>query len=289
MGRCGGRLGISPDAPRAPRSCCSRLALLAAPAWADGGADVPIYNAAYGAPHVDVLAGDTVTWHNDSVRAHTVKADDGSWTSPRLPRCRRSDRRFDAPGDRSPTTASCIRRCAATSACTACCSTRRASRRRPGKPYALPAARRCPPGSTVSIEADGARRRHGDGRRARRVHARPCTPSATTTYRAVAGGEAGPPVQVLVLDRKVSAAARSRKGGSRSTRAVTPASPGATVVLQLKLKERFGWWPVRTAKLGADSRVTFTLPRGRKVAARVLLTASDGATELARSATFRLR
>jgi hypothetical protein len=35
--------------------------------------------------------------------------------------------------------------------------------------------------------------------------------------------------------------------------------------------------------------VTFSYPRGRKVAARVLLTASDGATELARSATFRLR
>ena len=40
---------------------------------------VPIYNAAYGATHVDVLAGDTVKWHNDSVRAHTVKASDGSW------------------------------------------------------------------------------------------------------------------------------------------------------------------------------------------------------------------
>ena len=35
--------------------------------------------------------------------------------------------------------------------------------------------------------------------------------------------------------------------------------------------------------------MTFSYPRGRKVAARVLLTASDGATELARSATFRLR
>jgi hypothetical protein len=60
-------------------------------------------------------------------------------------------------------------------------------------------------------------------------------------------------------------------------------------VLQLKLKERFGWWPVRTTKVGADSKVRFTLPRGRRVPARVLLTASDGATELARSATLRLR
>ena len=39
-------------------------------------------------------------------------------------------------------------------------------------------------------------------------------PAATTTYTAVAGGESGPPVQVLVLDRKVSATAKhSRNAG----------------------------------------------------------------------------
>ena len=93
-----------------------------------------------------------------------------------------------------------------------------------------------------------------------------------------------------MLDRKVNAtASTTRKKNVTVTATVTPSSPGATVVLQLKLKERFGWWPVRTAKTGANSRVTFTYPRGRKVAARVLLTASDGATELARSSTFRLR
>ena len=108
-------------------------------------------------------------------------------------------------------------------------------------------------------------------------------PAATTTYTAVAGGESGPPVQVLVLDRKVSATAKHSRKRVTVTATVTPSSPGATVVLQLKLKERFGWWPVRTAKTGANSRVTFSYPRGRKVAARVLLTASDGATELARS------
>jgi hypothetical protein len=70
---------------------------------------------------------------------------------------------------------------------------------------------------------------------------------------------------------------------------VTPASEGATVVLQLKLKEHFGWWPVKVAKLDASSKVRFTVRRGRKVQARVLLTAADAATELARSATFRLR
>jgi hypothetical protein len=70
--------------------------------------------------------------------------------------------------------------------------------------------------------------------------------------------------------------------------AVTPSGKGATVVLQLKLKEHFGWWPVKVAKVGASSKVRFSLRRGRHVPARVLLTASDGATELARSATLRL-
>ena len=96
-------------------------------------------------------------------------------------------------------------------------------------------------------------------------------------------------MQVLVLDRKVSAGQRVAKRQLTITAKVTPASAGSTVVLQLKLKERFGWWPVKVAKLGASSKVRFTLNRGRKVQARVLLTASDAATELARSSTFRLR
>ena len=158
----------------------------------------------------------------------------------------------------------------------------------PGKPYQLNGRAALPAGSKVTIESDGGVAatatvdEHG-------AFTAAVNPAATTTYTAVAGGESGPPVQVLVLDRKVSASAKHSRKRVTVTATVTPSSPGATVVLQLKLKERFGWWPVRTAKTGASSRVTFSYPRGRKVAARVLLTASDGATELARSATFRLR
>ena len=115
------------------------------------------------------------------------------------------------------------------------------------------------------------------------------TPTASATYTAVAGSESAPPVQLLVLDRKVSAAEGARKRKLTITAKVTPASAGSTVVLQLKLKERFGWWPVKVAKTGSGGTVRFTLDRGRKVQARVLLTASDEATELARSAPFRLR
>src|SRR3954470_6368880 len=81
------------------------LALISAPAapamasmdHADGAA-VPIYNAAFAVPHIDVLAGDTVTWHNDSVRTHNVNADDGSFVSPRLFMSGTFGHRFDAPG-----------------------------------------------------------------------------------------------------------------------------------------------------------------------------------------------
>ena len=92
-----------------------------------------------------------------------------------------------------------------------------------------------------------------------------------------------------MLDRKVSASAKVQGKRVLVDARVTPASAGATVVLQLKLKEHFGWWPARTLKLDAKSRARFSLPRGRKVSARVLLTASDGATELARSPAFKLR
>jgi hypothetical protein len=70
---------------------------------------------------------------------------------------------------------------------------------------------------------------------------------------------------------------------------VDPASPHATVVLQLHLPERFGWWPVRTKRLGHDSRATFTVKVGRRrLRARAVLTLADGATPLARSDVFRV-
>ena len=76
----------------------------------------------------------------------------------------------------------------------------------PGKPYALSGRAALPAGSTVSIQADGGVAAtatvddHG-------AFTAAVNPAATTTYTAVAGGESGPPVQVLVLDRKVSASA----------------------------------------------------------------------------------
>ncbi len=61
------------------------------------------------------------------------------------------------------------------------------------------------------------------------------------------------------------------------------------MVLQLRLPERFGWWPVRSARLGKDSRASLSVPLRRRVAARVVLTLPDRATVLAVSRTLPAR
>jgi hypothetical protein len=94
---------------------------------------------------------------------------------------------------------------------------------------------------------------------------------------------------VVVLDRRVEASARRRRGRVVVGTRVLPASPGATVVLQLRLRERFGWWPVRRARLDDASRARFELRHPRRVRARVVLVAFDGATPLATSPALRLR
>ena len=264
------------------------LAAAGTPAHAQTGAAVPILNSAFGAAKVDILAGETVTWHNDSVRPHTVNADDGSWSSPRLLATSGFDRRFDAPGafgyycQLHPTMRGEV-------------DVHRLLLDAPrdpagaGKPYILTGRAALPAGTEVGIQtevgASAATAKVADDGTFKAT----VKPAETTSYHAVAEGESTPPVQVLVLDRKVSASAAVAKRKMTVTAQVAPASKGATVVLQLRLKEHFGWWPVRTAKLDASSRARFTLARGRSVAARVLLTASDGATELARSATFHVR
>jgi plastocyanin len=266
------------------------LLLSPAPAFAqhDHGAKhegpaVPIYNASFAVPHLDVLAGDTVTWHNASLRAHDVAAEDRSFSSPRLLMDSMYEHRFDTPGTYNylcrlhPTMRGGI-------GVHRLLLDRASEPAAPGRPYALKGRAALPEGATVSIQADGVERATA-AVQAGGTFTATVNPSTTATYTAVAGAESAPPVQVLVLDRKVSATQRGRTVVAK----VTPPAAGATVVLQLKLKERFGWWPVKATKTKADGTARFSIPRGRKVQARVLLTASDEATELARSTTFRLR
>jgi hypothetical protein len=255
------------------------------------GPAVSIFASSYAPPRVDVVAGDTVMWTDDSVLQHTVTAADGGWSSPRMFSGAMFEHRFDEVGATAyfcevhpfmrgevdvhglPRAAPCVPGA-------------------PGRPFTVTGRAALAPGSVVSIEAaeDGAAFRrlaqatvddHG-GFRA------PVTVATTTSLRAVAGADASPPVQLRVVDRRLRAAARSAARGAVVTASVTPAAPGATVVLQLRLRERFGWWPVRRARLGRDSRVRFSVRLRRPARGRVVLTLSDGATALARSSELRL-
>ena len=238
--------------------------------------------------NVEVVAGETIHWSNDSVRDHTVTADDGSYDSGSLGPNQRFSRMFDAAGTY---TYHCrlhpyirgeidVR---------TLLLDRPVQAGTPGRPYPLTGRTSLPATTPVAIE-------FGDGSGAWRAVAQATvnpdgtfaaqvTPDASGSYRAVAGNDQSPPVDLLVLNRTVNATAR----GSRLAVTVSPASPGATVVLQLYLRDHFGWWPVARHELAKDSRTTFTLRNRRPVSARVVLTLPDGATVVGTSPKVRVR
>jgi plastocyanin len=248
-------------------------------------ATVPILFASFGAPRTDVVAGDTVRWVNDSVRAHTVDSDDGSWASARLLGDGAFTHRFSAPGT-------------ATYHCTLHPFMRGevdvhnvllrppAEPGAPGRPYVLNGRSALPAGTSLSIEADtgsgfkpaGNATVEGDGTFITEV-----VPTTTAAYRAVAGDDSSPAVQLFVLDRKIAATANGRGRAVKVSARVAPASHGAPVVLQLRLPQHFGWWPVARANLDHHSMARFSLRLAHRYPARVVLTLKDGATTLATS------
>jgi plastocyanin len=253
-------------------------------------ASVSMSIASYGPTNIDVLVGDTVHWSNASIRVHTISAEDGSWSSPRLFANDTFDHRFDRVG-------AAPYYCKLHTFMRGVVDVHRivlATPKEPGapgRPYALHGRAALPAGSEVAVEADtgaGFRRAATATVGADGAFEADVAPQASASYRAVAGGEASPSVQLLVLDRKL--AARAHTSGRRVTvsTSVAPASPGATVVLQLRLKERFGWWPVARAKVDRHSRATFSLRLGHRYPARVVLTLADGATHLALSRTLHV-
>ncbi len=253
---------------------------------------VSIGFAAFATPRLDVLTGDTVTWTNDSVRAHTVTALDESWSSAQLLTGERFARAFPVAGAYPylcrlhPFMAGEVDAHDALLAPPAGAAG-------PGRRFPLAGRAAAPAGTAVAIEGDtgagfapaATAAVEADGT----FHAT-VMPATTTTYRAaVAGGAPSPPVTLLVLDRRVAVTVARRGGRTRIAATVSPATPGATVVLQLRLRERFGWWPVRTTRLDAHSSARFDLRVARPVRARVLLTLADGATALADSGPIVLR
>jgi plastocyanin len=265
------------------------LAAAQVPHHEGGGHTVSIGFGDFAPAHLDVLVGDTVTWRNDSVRQHTVTADDESWDSGRLGRRAVFRRRFDQPGRVGY---HCRLHVIAASLDVHSVLLEESHRAGdPGLPRDLSGRAAAEPGSDVQIEADTGAGFVPAATVAVELdgafhHA--IAPRVTTRYRAVVGSQASPPVTVVVLDRRVSVSARARGRRTLVSASVTPPSPHVSAVLQLRLADRFGWWPVARGELDHHSQVRFSLARGRRHRARVVLTLDDGATITAKSRVFRV-
>jgi hypothetical protein len=245
-------------------------------------AAVSIGYADYTPRTLPVVAGETVTWSQDSVRKHTVTAQDRSFDSGTLLTGDTYEHAFAAVGDypyycrlhAGITGEVLVREVVLDEQPLAAAG---------GRPFPL-TGRAAEGVDRVVVQGDDGSDITADvgddGRFTATV-----VPDGTTTYHAADS----PPVTLRVLDRTVTVHAAPRPGGRWSVVAVvTPASPGAKVVLQLHLKDRFGWWPVATRRLGEDSATTLRTRRVRRVRARVVLTLDDGATPLAFSRRFHL-
>ncbi len=109
------------------------------------------------------------------------------------------------------------------------------------------------------------------------------TAQAPGDYRAAAGADVSETRRLLVSVWKV----RVRPTGSGVAVVVAPSAPYARFLVEVYLRERFGWWPVSQGLLDYVSEAKVRIKKPARV--RVVLVDKDGWTSLASSAVVRLR
>jgi plastocyanin len=109
------------------------------------------------------------------------------------------------------------------------------------------------------------------------------TAVASADYRAVTGPDSSEVRRLLVSDRRIAVSAT--RGGLEVT--VAPSDPYGRVVLQQRLRKRFGWWPVARKRLDYLSQARFAIRRAAPT--RAVLVDRDGWTPLAISRILRGR
>jgi plastocyanin len=256
--------------------------------------------ASFSPPRVDLLAGDTVSWRNASFRRHNIRSESAGFDS--------GDRgpgfgfahTFTSPGIYPYLCTIHVGMTGEVAAHPLLLSGPRAAVVR-GAPLALHV--RGPEGVTeATIEEDSggdfvpvaiATPPAGPGHES---HDEPGTlhatvrPAASASYRAVSAAGASPALRVEVTDElNLTLKATPRRGGALLRVSSVPAQPRAQVALQLRLRERFGWWTVASGRLDRRSRARFELRRRRPVRARVVLLGADGVTALAASPPVLVR
>jgi len=270
------------------------LLLVPAAAASADTANVGIQSGAFGPQDVSILAGDSVSWQNHSLQSHTVTSRIGLFGSPPIGLSGNYSRAFPAAG-------TFAYYCQVHPYMTGEVDVYDVLLNGPQQPLTrgdqVPLSGRASAGvSTVEIQADtgsgfadvATAAVDGTGS----FHASPPA-TVNARYRAVAGSWTSPEVQVVVVDRtmRVHASRLHKRHGQRHRFdlvrvRVTPPDPGAFVVLQLDLRERFGWWPSQRHKLSASSTTTFRVRAGQR--ARAVLTLPDGWTPVITSAAKRL-
>ena len=250
--------------------------------------------------HLDVLPGDNVVWRNNSTKTHNVKFDTEGFNSGRVPPRSGANHVFPAAGV-YPYHCTIHDGMVGEVGVYPLVLEGPKGRVRRGRTVALGV--RAPDGAgEVTIEAD-----YGAGH-VPVAGATPVVPgtgheghdapgelhaevvaSESATYRAVYSGGSSNELRVEVTDAPdVTAGVKRGRLGSVLNVRTTPAAPGGRVVLQVNLKERFGWFPVDRARLDRRSHARFLIRRYGGVRARVVLVGPDWATPLSESRTVRL-
>jgi plastocyanin len=279
-------------------SLAAAAAALAALAWASTAraetASVTMGFASFTPPRTDLLAGDTVSWRNASFRRHDIRSDAAGFDSgPRGPGFGFSHT-FTSPGVYPYYCSIHAGMTGEVAAHPLLLSGPRAPVVR-GMPVALHV--RAPSGvAQAAIEEDSgsgfqpvatATASAGAGHEGHdepgTLHAT-VTPRVSASYRAVSDAGSSPPLRIEVADRlTVRLRASARPGRVVLRTEIVPAQPRARVALQLRLRERFGWWTVASRRLDRSSQARFELTRRRPVRARVIVLGDDGVTVLASS------
>ena len=262
------------------------LALAAPGGTAPKPQEVSVQFSAYGPSQLDVLPGETVLWSNVSQRTHTVTSDTGLFDSGHLPSGDRFSVVFGEPG---------IYRyhCTIHTSIVGEIDVRRVTLG-PLPTAAVPLGdrvevdgRTASPAKPVRIE------RSLDG-----VHfttIATATPAAngawrttipaqaTGDYRAAVGASTSESRRLIVGIRKVLV----RPTPTGLAVSVTPSAPYAPILVEVYLRERFGWWPIAHRRLDYVSEAELRVRRPARV--RVVLVDRDGWTPIAASRAVELR
>jgi plastocyanin len=262
------------------------LALAAPGGTAPEPQEVSVQFSAYGPSQLDVLPGETVLWSNVSQRTHTVTSDTGLFDSGHLPSGDRFSFVFSEPG---------IYRyhCTIHTSIVGEIDVRRVTLG-PLPTAAVPVGdrveldgRTASPAKPVRIE------RSLDGSRFTTIAT--ATPAAngawsttipaqaTGDYRAAVGASTSESRRLIVGIRKVLV--RPTRTGLAVS--VTPSAPYARILVEVYLRERFGWWPIAHRRLDYVSEAELRVRRPARV--RVVLVDRDGWTPIAASRAVELR